>query len=171
MMSDEKFVKNVWEKYNNYIVSNSKEKFFEKDQYRNNEIKRTLSTLLGCILIMIVTSSMVYANVIIYNIMFSQREGKTNFADNPGYQYYKNMECMDGVYYKRVYEYSEYIELTKIWNDLIEMNEKDFENSFVLIIAGQTYSTIGLYISDVYVNEDKTCVELKRKENFSAENT
>lgn len=171
MTSDEVFVNGVWEKYDNYMSSNAQEKFFRKHQYKNTEIKRKLGTIVSFILGIIATTGVVYASVAIHNALFSQKDTKTDFINNPGYQYYQNMQYTDGIYYKRIYSYDEYIESTKIWHNLVEMNEKDFQESFVLIIAGQNYKTTGLYISNIYVKNDKTCVELKRKDKWSKDTT
>lgn len=166
MTSDDVFVNGVWKKYNNYMNSKVQEEFFRKHQYKSIEIKRKLWTIVSFILGIIATTGVVYASIAIHNNSFSQQYDKTDFINNPGYQYYKDMQCSEGIYYKRIYSYDEYIKATNIWHNLVEMNEKDFQESFVLIIAGQSYKTTGLYISDIYVKDKTTYVELRRKEKY-----
>lgn len=172
MISDERFIEKVWEKYNNYANSNIKEKFFNKHQYRNSEIKRIIYTIISFIFSALVTTGVAYASITIHNSLFVQKNVKTDFINNPGYQYYEDMKMsLDGIYYKRICNYNEYTNAKKIWNDIVEMDENDFQDSFVIVIAGLTYKTTGLYISNVYVEDDKTCIELKREEKWSSNNT
>lgn len=167
---DEVFVDGVWKKYNNYINSNVKDIFFKKHQYKNTEIKRYLSTATSFALGVIVTTGVVYASVAMYD--FVQKDTKTDFTKNGAREYYyENMSYSDGIYYKRIYNYNEYIEAKNIWNNLVEMNENDFEESFVLIIAGQNYETTSLYISNIYIENNTTQVELKRKDKWSPDTT
>lgn len=169
MMSDDAFVNEVWKKYNNYINLNVQEQFFKKHQYKNIEMKRKISTAVGFILGTIATTGVVYAGIAMHD--FIQKDTKTDFSKNPGYQYYQNMLYSDGIYYKRIYNYDEYLKATEIWDNLVEMNEKDFQESFILIIAGQNYETTSLYISDIYVKNNTTYVELKRKDKWSPNTT
>lgn len=172
MTSDEIFVNRVWKKYNNYMNSDVKDQFFKKHQYKNIEIKRKLSTAISFILGIIATTGVVYASVAIHNAFFIQKDTKTDFTkDGAQEYYYENMLYSDGIYYKRIYNYNEYLEAKKIWDNLVEMNESDFQESFVLIIAGQNYETTSLYISDIYVKNNTTHVELKRKDKWSPNTT
>lgn len=170
MTSDEVFVNGVWKKYDNYRNSKVKEKFFEKHQYKNSEIKRYLSTAASFILGFIVTTGVVYASVVMYD--FIQKDTKTDFTkDGAQEYYYENMLYSDGIYYKRIYNYNEYLEAKNIWDNLVEMNESDFQELFALIIAGQNYETTSLYISDIYVKNNTTHVDLKRKDKWPPNTT
>ena len=102
---------------------------------------------------------------------FIQKDTRTDFSKNGAHEYYQNMMYSDGIYYKRIYSYDEYLKATEIWENLVEMSESDFKKSFVLIIAGQNYETTNLYISDIYVKDNTTYVELRRKDKWSAGNT
>lgn len=170
MTSDEVFVNGVWKKYDNYRNSKVKEQFFEKHQYKNSEVKRYLSTAASFILGFIVTTGVVYASVVMYD--FIQKDTKTDFTkDGAQEYYYENMLYSDGIYYKRIYNYNEYLDAKNIWDNLVEMNESDFQESFTLIIAGHNYETTSLYISDIYVKNNTTHVELKRKDKWSPNTT
>ena len=170
MTSDEIFVNGVWEKYNNYRNSKVQEQFFKKHQYKNSEIKRYISTVASFVFGFIITTGVVYASVVMYD--FIQKDTKTDFTkDGAQEYYYENMLYSDGIYYKRIYNYNEYLEAKNIWDNLVEMNESDFKESFALIIAGQNYETTSLYISDIYVKNNTTHVELKRKDKWSPNTT
>lgn len=170
MMSDEVFVNGVWEKYNNYRNSKVQEQFFKKHQYKKSEIKRHLSTAASFILGVIITTGVAYASVVMYE--FIQKDTRTDFTKDGVQEYYfENMQYSDGIYYKRIYNYNEYLKAKNVWDNLVEMNESDFQESFALIIAGQNYETTSLYISNIYVKNNTTYVELKRKDKWSPNTT
>ena len=166
---DEVFVNGVWKKYNNYINSNVKDIFFKKHQYKNTEIKRKISTAASFILGMIATSGIIYAGVARYN--YIQKDTTTDFDAHTGYDYNQDMLYLNGFYYKRIYNYNDYISATKMWDNLVEMEEKDFEESFVIIIAGENYDTISLYISDIYDKDEKMYIDLKAKDKWNENDT
>ncbi len=169
MTSDDVFVNNVWKKYNDYKNSNVKEKFFESHQYKNSEVRRCLCTITSFILGSILTTGIVYAGVIIYD--YTQKSTTTNWNQNIEYEYNQDMLYSDGFYYKKIYSYNDYENATQIWNNLIEMQEKDFENSFVIIIAGENYDTTNLYISSIYNKDEKMYIDLKSKNEWNENNT
>ena len=46
------------------------------------------------------------------------------------------------------------------------MTEDDFENYFVVVLAGENYDTTGLYISDITANEKNLYIDLRKKDNW-----
>lgn len=171
MKNDQVFVDEIWKKYDNYKNTKHKEKFFKKHQYKHTEIKRKLVAITSSILGIIATTGVVYASVAIHNVLFTQKYTRTDFTKNPGYEYYQDMQMSDNIYYKRIYNYEEYKLATQRWDNLVEMSEADFQESFMIIIAGQNYDTTSLYISDIYIEEDKTCVELRNKDKWTSGST
>ena len=138
--------------------------------------KKKIFIILGSLLIIgassIITLSIGKANVTEKDYAgFIQKDTRTDFSQNGAHEYYQNMMYSNGIYYKRIYSYDEYLKATEIWENLVEMSESAFKKSFVLIIAGQNYETTNLYISDIYVKDNTTYVELRRKDKWSAGNT
>ena len=171
MKNDQVFVDEIWKKYDNYKNTKHKEKFFKKHQYKHTEIKRKLVAITSSILGIIATTGVVYASVAIHNVLFTQKYTRTDFTKNPGYEYYQDMQMSDNIYYKRIYNYEEYKLATQRWDNLVEMSEADFQESFMIIIAGQNYDTTSLYISDIYIEDNKTCVELRKKDKWTSGST
>lgn len=165
-MNNEEFVNAVWSKYNNYMEKINKEKFFKKHQYKYTEIIRKITTAIGIVFGMIATTGIVYAGMITHQTI--QKSTKTNFYENLGYYYDKDMtNFSDGIYYKKIYTYNEYMEAQKIWKNLVEMKEEDFEDNFVFIIAGEHYENISLYISNIMAKNEKLYIELKKNDEWN----
>lgn len=97
-------------------------------------------------------------------IKYIQKETSTNFKNNPGYDYNQDMLNSNGIYYKKILSYEEYIVDKKKWNELIEMEENDFANYYVIVIAGENYDTTGLYISNISIENNKLCIDLNKKD-------
>ncbi len=100
------------------------------------------------------------------NNLFVQQNTNYIFFDN-----YRNMLQSNDLFYKRIYNYDDYIKEKELWTELIEMNPNDFKDYFFLIIFGSTYKTTGLYISNIYTENNKTCIELKRKDKWLIDDT
>ena len=79
-----------------------------------------------------------------------------------GYDYTQDMEYEDKIYHKAIYTYEEYQIYKDRWNDILDMTEKDFENSFMIITAVENTSMIGLTISNIYVENDILNIELDK---------
>lgn len=168
-MNNEEFANAVWNKYNNYIEEINKEKFFKKHQYKYTEIIRKITTAIGIVFGMVATTGIVYAGVATYQ--FIQKSTTTDFDKHRGYDYSQNMLCSNSIYYKKIYTYSDYVKAQKMWNNLVEISEKDFNDSFVMILAGENYDTTSLYVSNISADDQKMYVELKKTETWEQENT
>lgn len=118
------------------------------------------------IIISIFIGSIAYASIIVYN-NFIQKETKTDFKNNPDYyDYAQDMQHYDGIYYKKIETYNNYLIDLKKWSGLVEMTEKDFENSFVVVIAGENYHTTGLYISNISADTEILHIDLNKKDTY-----
>lgn len=170
-MTDQEFINGIWKKYDNYLKENAKNKdnFFIKYKYKKIKFRRKLRMALNCILSLISMAGIVYAGLITHE--FIQKSTKTDFEKNRGYDYNQNMIYDNSMYYKKIYTYEEYLEAQKIWNNLVDMQERDFENSFVIILAGENYNTTGLYISNIYVKNEELCIELRKKDYWDINET
>lgn len=168
-MNNEEFINTVWDKYNNYTEAIIKEKFFKKHQYKYAETIRKIGTAISFIVGMIATTGIVYASVVTYQ--FVQKSTNTDFDKHRGYDYSQDMLCSNSIYYKKIYTYSEYVEAQKMWNNLVELEEKDFNDSFVMILSGENYNTTSLYVSNISADDQKMYIELKKTEAWEEENT
>lgn len=168
-MTNQEFIDGVWEKYDNYIHTKEKDKFFVKNLYRSINLKRNLRIISNIILALISTAGIVYAGTVTYE--FIQKSTKTDFKKNIGYDYNQNMIYNNSMYYKKIYTYEEYLDAQKIWNNLVDMQEKDFENSFVIILAGENYDTTSLYVSNIYEKNQELCIELRKKDTWNIDDT
>ena len=169
MMTDEEFVNNVWKKYNKYVNFNFKDNFLKNFKYRNLQIKRTVKIIYNFVLGLIITSSVVYAGISSYK--FIQKATTTNFNKNNGYDYNQNMSYSNGIYYKKIYTYEEYVKSQKIWDSLIQMKPEEFNDSFIIVLAGENYDTTSLYVSNIYTEGKKLYIELKKKDIWNENDT
>lgn len=168
-MTNQEFIDGVWEKYDNYIHTEKKDKFFVKNLYASITLKRNLKVISNIILALVSTAGIVYAGTVAYE--FTQKSTKTDFQKNRGYDYNQNMIYNNSMYYKKIYTYEEYLDAQKTWDNLVDMQEEDFKNSFVVILAGENYDTTSLYVSNIYEKNQKLCIELKKKDTWSIEDT
>lgn len=171
LLSDEDFVKSVWEKYNDYISFDNNDNFFITKKYKKN--RKALSLVAGFVIAMIATVSVAYTGVVVYN-NYIQKNTNTNFVENSGYSYLDDMILVDkdiDLYYKKVTDYDEYLQDCNKWNNLVEMSEEDFKSSFLIVIAGGNYDTISLSVTEIYVQDETLYINLKQTENINLENT
>lgn len=165
MLNEEDFVNGIWNKYDNYSRERNKEEFFSKHCYKNTEYKLATKTAFSFIFTMIITLGVVYAGVFTYNNIV-QKQTNTDFSANSDYDdYNQDMIYTNGLYYKKVINYNEYLVCKNRWNNLVEMSKEDFKNNFMIIIAGENYSTINLNIYEITANNDTTYIKLKKVES------
>lgn len=169
MMNDKDFINGVWQKYDNYINSKNDESFFKKNHYKNNKLVKNLNTAISFIVGLVATTGIVYASAKTYE--FIQKSTSTDFDSHLGYDYNQDMLYSNGLYYKKIYSYEDYIEAQKMWQNLVDMEEKDFQDYFVLILAGENYDTTSLYISDISADEQKIYIDLKKKDVWTENDT
>lgn len=170
MLDENDFINEVWEKYSKLNISKrSKNNFFTKLIYKRNQKIIKLKTFILFLIYILTTSSVAYAGVSTYKII--QRNTYTNFQTIQGFDYNKDMIPSNNMYYKKLYSFQEYTEAQKIWDNLINMSEDDFKDSFAIVIAGENYNTTGMYISNIYINEPKLCIELRKKNEWNRYDT
>lgn len=168
-MTDQEFIDRVWSKYNNYLRKEFEDNFFEKNQYKHIRLNKKLSLAFNFILSLIITTGIVYAGIATYE--YIQKNTSTDFNKNKGYDYSQNMIYSNSMYYKKIYNYDEYLEAKKIWNNLIEIKPEEFNDSFIIIIAGENYNTTSLYISNIYTEKEELYIELKKTDVWNSNNT
>lgn len=140
-----------------YRARKALKKKIAKDKENNSKIR----IIINFVIILIAITSVTYAGITAYK--FIQRETKTNFSN---YEYNEDMKYYNGIYYKEITSYEMYLQDLKKWNELVEMTEEDFNNYFVLVLAGENYDTTGLYISDITIDEENLYIDLKKKDNW-----
>lgn len=163
MLKEDDFINDIWKKHDEYNRTRNKDKFFLKHLYRNTENLLTLKSLLTLVIAIIATAGATYAGVITYN--YITKETYTDFKENPNYDYSQDMIYQNNFYYKKVMTYEEYEKCKEVWNNLVEMNEEDFNDNFVVIVAVENTSMLGLTVSDVSANDTTLYIKFKKDEN------
>ncbi len=163
MLKEDDFINDIWKKHDEYNRTRNKDKFFLKHLYRNTENLLTLKSLLTLVIAIIATAGATYAGVITYN--YITKETYTDFKENPNYDYSQDMIYQNNFYYKKVMSYEEYEKCKGVWNDLVGMNEEDFKDNFVVIVAVENTSMLGLTVSDVSADDTTLYIKFKKDEN------
>lgn len=78
------------------------------------------------------------------------------------YDYFKDMNYMKKVYYKKINSYEEYQVYRNMWKDIYSMTQEDFKENFMIITAIENVSMLGLYVSNVEVKNKELIVELEK---------
>ncbi len=159
----------------NSIIEKIKE---DEAMPKNNRVLKVVATLLITIL---GATGIVFASTKIYNeyikkqeqiepeSLFIIKEGPFEGMHSSAYVH-QNMIYSEevGVYYKIVTNTNEYDEFRNKINELPEMTETDFNNNFIIIIAKTGIDVPhknDLTISNIDVDESKSYITLKQKEN------
>ena len=169
MLKEDDFINDIWKKHDEYNRTRNKDKFFLKHLYRNTENLLTLKSLLTLVIAIIATAGATYAGFITYN--YITKETYTDFKQNPNYDYSQDMIYQNNFYYKKVMTYEEYEKCKEVWNDLVEMNEEDFNDNFVVIVAVENTSMLGLTVSDVSADDTTLYIKFKKDENKDYDKT
>lgn len=169
MLKEDDFINDIWKKHDEYNRTRNKDKFFSKHLYRNTENLLTLKSLLTLVIAIIATAGATYAGFITYN--YITKETYTDFKQNPNYDYSQDMIYQNNFYYKKVMTYEEYEKCKEVWNDLVEMNEEDFNDNFVVIVAVENTSMLGLTVSDVSADDTTLYIKFKKDENEDYDKT
>lgn len=103
----------------------------------------------ACLILM---SGVVFAKEI--KTFIFQKIKVLNTASDEGYTFYKDMKQENGIYYKKVNTYTEYLKYKDMWSNLLDMTEEDFKDNFMIITAAENADTINMIISDIYTIED-----------------
>ena len=167
MLNDNDFLNNIWENYDDYLQDKNgkKYKFFKKHVYKNTDYTIKLKTLSTLVVTMVLMATGVYGTIAAYNNKeeIKQFFGRMNlqWGDENYYDWGSDMEYDDeDVQYKKVTDYAEYSKIKKDWNDIVDMNEEDFQENFVVVLVAPKRT----YISDIYCEEQKTIIEISRND-------
>lgn len=83
----------------------------------------------------------------------------TGFID-PTYEF----EYQNKIYHKKLNTFEEYSEIREHWTNMLDMEEKDFENKFMIITTIENTSMLGLTLDSVEVYEDTIYISLIKDE-------
>lgn len=164
MKNENEFINDIWNKYELYSKNAVKDNFFNKNQYSYRKFILKVRTLISFIIIFIGSIGIVYAGTYtskeIFQYMSSQKtETSINIEE-----YYKDMKLDDeGRYYTSILSYEDYNKIKNRFNNIINMNEEDFENNYLLIILLKNFEEANTYIDNVYCDDSNTYVILKDK--------
>lgn len=104
-----------------------------------------MSKIVVIILIVgVLLTGIVYAAVKLYN----------NFEYNAEIKF-DDFEFCNGFYYKKIYSYSDYLNYKKEFNQILEVDENEFKENFMIIILTESKRLSGLSL-DSYNNIDGT---------------
>ena len=152
MLEEDKFIENVWNKYEMQTNRIKKEQFYTTSLYKNTDFTKMLRTAAMFIFTLAITVSIiggVYAGVKKYSGVV-QEEG-TTYADFS----LDGMEKViyadeESVYYKVITSYETYLKYknAETWDSEFEMLEQDFENYFLIAIGTRSTNAEGLYIEE-----------------------
>lgn len=130
----------------------------DKEYIKNNSMVRIF---INFIIVFIAITGVTYAGIKVYK--FIQKETTTDFSN---YDYNEDMKYYDGMYYKMITSYQTYLNDLEKWKELIEMTENDFNNYFLVVVAGENYDTTGLYISDIKSDDENLYIDLNKKDKW-----
>ncbi len=165
-MDKEYFKKRVFEKYeenlnkiNNDFYHNH---FYTKNSMRSNFLKKFT---IGNMIPIIATVGTVYAGIATVN--YFQQKTKTDFENNISYDYSQDMNYQDKIYHKIINSYEDYEESKEKWNNLVSMNPEEFNEYFIIVIAVENTSLIGLDVSNITCDTDTLYVGLYQSDKFT----
>lgn len=90
---------------------------------------------------------------------------KPRFNKN-NYNYCEDMEFKDKIYYKVIDNYDEYLIYKDNWKKLLDMNEENFKENFLVLVAVENTSMLGVELCDIHKDEDILYIDF----NESADN-
>ena len=169
MLDENRFIEEVWKKYEIETRARKKDKFYEKKQYKASNKKLLLKTVASFLLVITITATAIggtYAVVQKYTKEEVKQE-RTDWSDTKSYfnrnddNFIYNLE--DGIEYGIIETYEEYMEYKErdIWENMPEMTEEDFNNNFLIVITTSHLYRAGIYISDITETEDSLEIEVR----------
>lgn len=75
----------------------------------------------------------------------------------------------ENIYYRKIDNYKDYIVVKNRWNDILDMNENDFKDNFMVISAIENTSMIGLTVDEIENDNNYLYISLIKDERFKAQ--
>lgn len=172
MLDKNEYINEVWKQYENCLENNEKRNLYKKNVYKNAKYTIMFKSVLMILISIFSTFGIAYAGVTTYNNIV-QRNDQNPFSD-VDFDYKNDMihqyiENVGDIYYKKIMSYEEYVNYKRIWNNIIEMNEEDFKENFVLVTGTHSLNLVGLYIYNISSDGNTMYVTLKEKDNIEEE--
>lgn len=89
--------------------------------------------------------------------------------DGSNYDLRDEMQEQDMILYKKINTYQEYKEIKSKWNNILDMNEEDFESSFMVITSVWNNDMIGLVVDNIETDYDTLYISLTKDVNMNEE--
>lgn len=99
-------------------------------------------------------------------VKFVTSSTNTNYSENQGYNYSQDMKGSNEINYKKITTYEQYEEDLKKWPGLVKMTAEDFNENFVIVMAGENYHTTGLEVENISTDETNLVIDLKQKDKY-----
>lgn len=169
MIDKEIFKKKVFEKYNDNL--DEKDEFYATPIYSSKDKKSRsiIKTILTHLIPVVAAMGVVYAGVNMNTSNYVSQKSKTDFVNNVEYDYSQYMDYQDKIYYDFIKNYGDYENSLKQWPNLLKMDEEEFNEYFVLVIAVENTSLMGLSFSNLTCDDNTMYVELYQSANASIE--
>ena len=87
----------------------------------------------------------------------------------PGLDGYEYLEA--GFYYKKIYDYNEYLNYKEKFNQILEVTEDEFKENFIIIILVEKEYLLNLSVDNYYNIDDKLQIDLYTNESIDTEKT
>ena len=148
-MDNEQFKETIYKKYNNYKNIHNDD-FFNVHHYRKTSKNIFLNKVAVFFIGIIITVGAVYGGTSIYQY-FYQEKAQAKYIENMNDWFKTNDQ---EIMYKDIVTYEEYLKYKNNWNSIIEMDENEFENNFLIVIVA-SWRMPGISISQIS-SDDKT---------------
>lgn len=168
MLDENKFVEQVMKKYYQYNNRKELNYFYNTDIVRKIRMKKFVTMLVSFIILIGVISGTYAVLKDKMDIIQKQTELKIENTKDKKIESSMIYDSINNIYYKKIQSYDEYIEEKNLYEDIIEMKEKDFEDNFIIIFMAENLEETGLYIDDI--EKDKENINIFFKINEKNDN-
>lgn len=164
MLSEKEFEDKVWDKYNKN--KNDMKSYNRKFNIFNNKINLTKIAAI-CTLALIGTSSLIYVGAITYEKYLQKTSSSQYEFTGSAIEKYKDldMQYQNGFYYKKVDNYEDYLKCKEKLSGLIDTEESDFENNFIIVILAENTDMPGIKITNISNDEKTLYIEVDKNSN------
>lgn len=166
MLEEAKYIDEIWNRYNEYMLGNIKNDFYETRVYnKENNMNKLLKTVAMFISAIILTVGVVYAGIAIYN-NYIKHSIYSEYSMNASKSWVKeNMKIVEGdkySYYTIITNYEDYLKYKEKFNDMNNLKEVDFEENFIILISTRITNISKISIVNISEDENTLYIDLNR---------
>ena len=77
------------------------------------------------------------------------------------YDFTEDMVWENSIYHKKINNYEEYLIVKQRWNGILDMNESDFQDYFMVLTTVENKSMLGLNVDNIETDENTIYISLK----------